>query len=91
VVGNEHVAVLRKLALAVHLTSSAGWLGAVAAYIALDGAVAVSQEAQTLRTAYLGMELIAGNLIVPLALASPLTGLPISLGTKWGLFRHYWS
>src|SRR5687767_4677629 len=81
---------LRTLALAAHLTASVGWMGAAAAYLALDVAVATSQDAQTLRAAYLGMELIARYVIVPLALASLLTGLVMSLGTKWGLFRHYW-
>lgn len=80
----------RKFALAVHLTLSIGWIGAVAAYMALDFAAATSQDAQTLRTAYLGMDLIARSVIVPLAFASLLTGLIVSLGTKWGLFRHYW-
>ena len=28
--------------------------------------------------------------IVPLAIAALLTGLVMSLGTQWGLFRHYW-
>jgi hypothetical protein len=28
--------------------------------------------------------------LVPLSLASLLTGLVQSLGTPWGLFRHYW-
>jgi len=36
------------------------------------------------------MELIAWYVIVPLALASLLSGLVMSLGTKWGLSRHYW-
>ncbi len=81
---------LRKFALAVHLTLSVGWIGAVAAYLALDIAASTSTDVQTLRAAYLGMELIAGNAIIPLALASLLTGLVMSLGTKWGLFRHYW-
>jgi hypothetical protein len=81
---------LRKFALAAHLTFSVGWIGAVAGYIALDVAAATSQDAQTLRSAYLGMELIAWYVIVPLALASLLTGLVMSLGTRWGLFRHYW-
>ncbi|MGH2401032.1 MAG: DUF2269 domain-containing protein [bacterium] len=80
----------RKFALAVHLTFSIGWIGAIAAYLALDVATAASRNAQTLRSAYLGMELIARNVIVPLAFASLLTGLVMSLGTKWGLFRHYW-
>ncbi len=81
---------LRKFALAVHITLAVGWIGAVAGYIALDVAAATSQDAQTLRAAYLAMELIAWYVIVPLALASLLTGLVMSLGTKWGLFRHYW-
>ena len=29
-------------------------------------------------------------MIVPLSLAALLTGLVQSLGTHWGLFRHYW-
>ena len=81
---------LRRFALAAHIALSVGWIGAVAAYIALDVAAATSQDAQTLRAAYLGMELIARYVIVPLAFASLFTGLVMSLGTKWGLFRHYW-
>jgi hypothetical protein len=81
---------LRKFTLAVHITLAVGWIGAVAGYIALDVAAATSQDAQTLRSAYLAMELIAWYVIVPLALASLLTGLVMSLGTRWGLFRHYW-
>jgi hypothetical protein len=81
---------LRKFALAAHIALAVGWIGAVAGYIALDVAAATSEDAQTLRAAYLAMELIARYVIVPLALASLLTGLIMSLGTKWGLFRHYW-
>ncbi len=81
---------LRKFALAAHITLAVGWIGAVAGYIGLDIAAATSKDAQTLRAAYLAMELIAWYVIVPLALASLLTGLVMSLGTKWGLFRHYW-
>jgi len=81
---------VRRLTLAVHLTLSIGWLGAVAAYVALDVAAATSDRGQTLRAAYIGMELIALRVIVPLAVASLVTGVVISLGTKWGLVRHYW-
>ncbi len=81
---------LRKVALTAHVATSVGWMGAVAAYIALDIAAATRQDTQTLRAAYLAMELIAWYVIVPLAFASLLGGLVMSLGTKWGLFRHYW-
>lgn len=81
---------LRKLMLATHLSCSVGWLGAVAAYLTLDVTIATAQEPQTLRAAWIGMGLVVSWAIVPLAFASFLTGLVISLGTKWGLFRHWW-
>jgi hypothetical protein len=81
---------VRKFALTAHVTSSVGWLGAVAGFLALSIAGLTSQDAQIVRAAYLGMELTAWFVIVPLSLASPLTGLVMSLGTTWGLFRHYW-
>jgi hypothetical protein len=81
---------LRKFALATHLTFSTGWIGAVVAYLALSVAAMTSQDTQTLRAAWIAMELTGWYAIVPLALASLLTGLVMALGTKWGLFRHYW-
>ena len=81
---------LRKSALAAHIALSVGWIGAVAAYIALDVTAATSQDPQRLRAAYLGMESIARSVIVPLAFAALITGVVMSLGTKWGLFRHWW-
>lgn len=81
---------LRKFALTTHVTSSVGWLGAVAGFLALAIAGLTSHDAQIIRAAYLGMELMAWVVIVPLSLASPLSGLVMSLGTTWGLFRHYW-
>jgi hypothetical protein len=67
-----------------------GWLGAVAGFLALAVAGLTSQDAQTVRAAYVTMELTGWFVLVPLALASLLTGLVQSLGTTWGLFRHYW-
>jgi hypothetical protein len=81
---------LRKFALAAHLTCSVGWIGAVVAYLALGVAAATSQDAQTVRPAWIAMELIGWYVIVPLALAALLTGLVMALGSPWGLFRHYW-
>ncbi|MDQ4009454.1 MAG: DUF2269 domain-containing protein [Actinomycetota bacterium] len=81
---------LRKSALTAHVTCSVGWLGAVAGVLALAVAGMTSRDAETVRAAYLAMELTAWFVLVPLALASLLTGLLQSLGTTWGLFRHYW-
>ena len=81
---------LRRLALSAHLALSVGWIGSVAAYVALDVTAVTSQEPQTLRAAYVGMGLIAGSVILPLALSALLTGVIMSVGTRWGLIRHWW-
>jgi hypothetical protein len=81
---------LRKLALTAHVTASVGWLGAVLAFLALSVTGLTSQDPQTVRGAYLVMEPTAWAVLVPLSLASLLTGLISSLGSTWGLFRHYW-
>jgi uncharacterized membrane protein len=81
---------LRKLALTAHVTSSVGWLGAVAAFLALGAVGLTSDDAETVRGVYLVMEPAAWFVLVPLAVASLVTGLVQSLGTTWGLFRHYW-
>jgi hypothetical protein len=80
----------RKLALTTHVTASVGWLGAVIAFLALSIAGLTSQDPQTVQGAYLVMELTGWVVLVPLSLASLATGLVCSLGSAWGLFRHYW-
>lgn len=81
---------LRKLMLSIHIATSVGWIGAVLAYIPLDLATVWSEDATTLRAAYVSMDVIAQWALIPLALAALVTGLIVSLGTPWGLFRHYW-
>lgn len=81
---------LRKLALTAHITASVGWLGAVGAFLAFAVIGLTSEDAELVRASYLTMEATGWFVLVPLALASLLTGLVQSLGTAWGLFRHYW-
>jgi hypothetical protein len=81
---------LRKFALTAHITFSVGWLGAVVTYLALAIAGLTSRDAQIVRAAYLLMELIGWFVIVPFSLATLLAGLVQSMGTQWGLFRHWW-
>lgn len=81
---------VRRVALAVHVIASVGWIGAAAAYLALGVAAAISDRALTVRAAWIGMELTGWLVIVPLGSLAYLTGLLMSLGTQWGLIRHYW-
>src|SRR5216684_6621668 len=81
---------LRVFALTMHVTCSVGLLGTIAGFPALAVAGLTGQDAQMVRGAYLAMELTTWFVIVPFAFASLLTGLVVSLGTPWGLFKHYW-
>ncbi len=81
---------VRKFGLVVHITSSVGWLGAAAAFFTLSAIGLVSTNEQTVRGVYLVMEPAARFILLPLGVASLLTGLAQSLGTSWGLFRNYW-
>jgi hypothetical protein len=81
---------LRKLTLTAHVTSSVGWMGAVACFLALAIVGLTGREDHAVRAAYVAMQVTTWAVIVPLCLASLLTGLIESLATPWGLFRHYW-
>ena len=82
---------LRKLIRTIHVTVTVGWLGAVAGFLALAIVGLNSQDGQVVSAVYLSMDIITRYVIVPLSLVPLLlTGPLLSLGTPWGLFRHYW-
>ena len=81
---------VRKLALTAHVAASVGWLGAVLAFLALALAGLNGTDEQGVRASYLAMDVTTRYVIVPLGLAALATGLVQSLGTEWGLLRHYW-
>src|SRR5258708_7561866 len=82
---------LRRIMLTAHVTVAVGWLGAVAAFLALAIAGLTSQDARLVQSVYLSMDVIARYVILPLSFVPLLlTGPLLSLGTPWGLFRHYW-
>lgn len=81
---------LRRFTFTTHVTSSVGWLGAVIAFLAFAVIGLTSENELTVRGAYLVMAPAAWFVLVPLAHASLLSGIALSLGTTWGLVRHYW-
>lgn len=81
---------VRKFALTAHIVSSVGWLGAVLAFLGPAIAGMTSRDIEIARSSYLTMDLIGRSVLVPLSVASLITGLIQGLGTRWGLFRHYW-
>ena len=81
---------LRKFTFTAHITSSVGWVGAALVFLALAAVGLLSDDEKTVRGAYLVMAPAAWFVLVPLAHASLVSGIALSLGTPWGLIRHYW-
>lgn len=80
----------RKVTLAVHLLTSVGWIGAVCAYLVLALAIPATGDPEVGRAAWTGMELIGWYALAPLSVLGLLSGVVLALGSRWGLFRHYW-
>lgn len=81
----------RMVMLILHVALSVGWLGVVAAIITFGTAGLVSDDPEQIRAVYLGAALLSSAVLVPVCLASLLTGLLVSLGGPYGLLRHWWA
>ncbi|MBB5804948.1 vacuolar-type H+-ATPase subunit I/STV1 [Saccharothrix ecbatanensis] len=75
---------LRKSWLLLHVISSVGWLGVTIGMLVL--ALAAFDAPQL----YQAMSLLGDLVVLPLALTALVTGVVLSLGTKWGLVKHRW-
>ena len=75
--------------LTAHIAVSVGWLGVVLAKLVLALVAATSDDPD--RGAALLVALDVINLtFAPVAIATIVTGVLLSLGTKWGLLDHWW-
>ena len=81
---------VRKLALVTHVGASVGWLGAVLTSLVLAVIGLVNHDSVLVRGIYLTLEVLGWYVLIPLSVASLLSGLVQGLGTSWGLLRHYW-
>jgi hypothetical protein len=79
-----------RMVFMIHVTTSVAWIGAVACFLALAIVGYTSRHQQVVQAAYISMDLITWFVILPLSLASPVSGIVQGLGTAWGLLRHYW-
>jgi hypothetical protein len=81
---------VRKLVLTAHIGTSVGWLGALAVFLAHAVAGLGTEDLRILRATAFAMGLTAWFVILPLSLASLITGIVQAIGSTWGLVRHYW-
>lgn len=70
---------MRQTALLVHVIAGVSWLGAITCLFAL----ALAGQAT-------GIVTLQAHLVPVLAVATIVSGMVLSLGTRWGLVRHWW-
>lgn len=81
---------LRKLNLTAHVSTSLSWLGAVIVFTVLAITALNSIDVQISKASIIALKICTWYVILPLCIASFLTGIIQALGTKWGLLKHYW-
>ena len=81
---------IRKPLFLLHVTTSVGWIGAVAVFLALSIIAWHGRDPATVRGAYLVMEPAAWYVLVPLAVATLVSGVLQTAALQLRLFRQYW-
>lgn len=89
-----HVKPLRRPArrafLVVHVAASAGWPGLTLGLLALAVTAATTESGPMIEATCRSMKVFTDWLVIPVALLTLISGLVLSLRTKWGLARHRW-
>lgn len=81
---------VRRLVLVVHIVSSVGWIGAVITSLALAVVALTTSDTALMRAVYVVLEPMGRYVLMPLSIASFGSGVVQAVGTRWGLFWHYW-
>ena len=81
---------LRRTVLTVHIATSVGLLGDVAAVLALNVRAATTDDPQLAHATYELLEMFSCLFGIPLSIAARASGIVLGLGTKWGVVRHRW-
>ena len=80
----------RKLVLTLHVATSVGWLGAAIAMTVLLVAGLVTSNPALRHSAFTFMHVYDLAIMIPLGYLALITGVLLSVGTNWGLLKHWW-
>lgn len=80
----------RKLVLTLHVITSVGWLGAAIAMTILLVAGLVTRNPALRHSAFTFMHVDDLAIMIPLGYLALITGVLLSVGTTWGLLKHWW-
>jgi hypothetical protein len=76
--------------VAAHTLVGVGWFGITVAKLVLEIVAATTGDLGVARAGYLFAGAFDRAVFPPVALATLITGIVLSVGTAWGLFRHWW-
>lgn len=80
----------RRLWLTLHVGFSVSWLGSSMIMLMLAIIGASTSDLALRKHTYAIMYIIDLSIVISLMVLSVTTGLVLSLGTRWGLVRHWW-
>jgi hypothetical protein len=81
---------VRKALVAAHTIVGVGWLGIVVAKLVLEIVGLRTGDQEIARAGFLFMQALDRAVFPPLAITTLVTGIVLSVGTAWGLFKHWW-
>src|SRR5499426_562548 len=79
-----------KVFLTLHIIVSVGLLGDSAGYLAVAIHASTTSDPATARASYQILQMFAFVFGIPLSFAALITGLLLSLGTRWSVLRYPW-
>ena len=80
----------RKALVAAHAVAAACWIGIAVAFVAMSVVAMSANDIDVSRVVYELMALFDITLLPWANFATFLTGIALSLTTKWGLIKYYW-
>ncbi|MFF5448611.1 PDR/VanB family oxidoreductase [Streptomyces sp. NPDC012888] len=80
----------RKLTLALHITSSLGWMGLSMSMATLALIGYFTSDPGVAEGAYYAMYVFDESTVSLVSLVCGVTGVLLACGTPWGLLRHWW-
>lgn len=80
----------RKWLLTVHLLFSAIMLGDAVVFLILSLTAATAHDTAVLKACYASMQVLARTSVRASTIGAVVTGVLLSVLTRWGLFRFYW-
>lgn len=80
----------RRWLLTIHLLFSAIMFGVAMVFLVLSIVAAGTEDEGILKACYASMHILAKTSVRASTIGTLVTGILLSVLTRWGLFKHYW-